>query len=537
MYKILSSINLFLLVFLVSLLTFRRLQAPTPLRGIPDVKLFAGKPYTPRLSIRKSKLPARVVTLQNTSDGHTKSIKMKCLQLFGKTPRYISRRIPALASGSMDTTSCVVILFNTSLKRQQELISAKDSCEIYNFQNGDFDKNILQKTIKPICNMINHGSRKKNACIGQQRAVDILYFDYVISVDHLKLIFRSLQALRMPLTKIVYRYSEYSPIDVCKIEGILRPRFAPYSRNNNVVMWKSKATTVGSKIEGILDYPCVCGFTCHKCRKGLSASKNVARLPSRFVKWQPLGYLGNHMFQFASSLGIAKTLNATLCGPSSQYLSEAFNMPYISPCPTSEVFEKVVERGYAIHDKRFFVAKSKNFIPRSYLQSWKYFWDIRQLIHEIFTFRENIIKLGENFKKKNAINENCVGIHIRLGDHSKHGYLKLPSILQFKKAMELVQVGNPKLTFIVASDDANWVKNQPIFRSGNIKVSTESAAVDMYLLSSCTKVIVSRGTFGWWAGFLARKFYFYDEHDMEHRNNKNKVKKTDYYPPIAVEVI
>ena len=152
------------------------------------------------------------------------------------------------------------------------------------------------------------------------------------------------------------------------------------------------------------------------------------------------------------------------------------------------------------------------------------------MIKSYFTFQRNIQDAGDTFKRKHKISR-CAGIHIRQGDQNQHAYLKLPSIVQFQKAMDFVRKESPGVKFIVCSDDYKWVQAQSVFQGDDVVLAQQSFEVDMYLISSCAKVIISRGTFGWWAGFLSGEIIYYDEHDMSHTINKNKVSASDYYPP------
>ena len=60
------------------------------------------------------------------------------------------------------------------------------------------------------------------------------------------------------------------------------------------------------------------------------------------------------------------------------------------------------------------------------------------------------------------------------------------------------------IIFIVCSDDVVWTKGA--FKNSssiNVELVHGPPAVDLAVLASCNHSIITVGTFGWWAGFLA----------------------------------
>jgi galactoside 2-L-fucosyltransferase 1/2 len=57
------------------------------------------------------------------------------------------------------------------------------------------------------------------------------------------------------------------------------------------------------------------------------------------------------------------------------------------------------------------------------------------------------------------------------------------------------------------------------------------------ILMGCDHMIITTGTFGWWAGYLGKSgrkgevVYYEREFQMDHATNKGKVALVDYYPP------
>jgi len=82
-----------------------------------------------------------------------------------------------------------------------------------------------------------------------------------------------------------------------------------------------------------------------------------------------------------------------------------------------------------------------------------------------------------------------------------------------------------------------WCTTQALFQALDVTIIREPhpAGMDMAILASCQHLIVSVGTFGWWAGFLVgrgegRVVYFRDQFDMGHKINRGNVVLDDYFP-------
>lgn len=169
---------------------------------------------------------------------------------------------------------------------------------------------------------------------------------------------------------------------------------------------------------------------------------------------------------------------------------------------------------YMIHGfYEFKPCKSKNKIFYGNFESADYFNDNEELIKEIYTPKENLIE--KNSDLYNTItNTNSICITIRRGDFvSNSEFRKVHFICDskyFYKAVEIMKekVENP--TFIVFSDDINWVKENMDFGVPTYyEDGTDPIWEKLRLMYSCKNFIISNSTFSWWAQYLSR--------------NKNKV--------------
>ncbi|KAL8584320.1 hypothetical protein ACOMHN_014739 [Nucella lapillus] len=100
-----------------------------------------------------------------------------------------------------------------------------------------------------------------------------------------------------------------------------------------------------------------------------------------------------------------------------------------------------------------------------------------------------------------------VGMHVRRGDHS--GWLAYwnghnPVTPEYiTRAMQYFNDHFPHAHFLVASEDTEWCRKYVTRTRNDVTIMEgNSAAVDMAALTLTDHMIVSIGTFGWWAGYL-----------------------------------
>lgn len=150
---------------------------------------------------------------------------------------------------------------------------------------------------------------------------------------------------------------------------------------------------------------------------------------------------------------------------------------------------------------------------QGYFQSELYFKDYEIQILELF--HQDIKQL-----------ENTCAIHIRRTDYLLTKVHLLCSIDYYLRAIELIKKINPKIQFIVFSDDIKWCKEQEIFKG--FEFSEGSEMEDFKLMRSCTHFIIANSSFSWWAAYLSESpdktviapYHWLAEH---YANDKNTV--------------
>lgn len=159
---------------------------------------------------------------------------------------------------------------------------------------------------------------------------------------------------------------------------------------------------------------------------------------------------------------------------------------------------------YKYRDEDIANIRFERFVPtyfKGYFFDLNYYDDIRTVLQREFVLKEKI-KLPI-YLRKILKNENTVSIHIRRGD-----FLKLNRDISQKdyypKALELVESKIQNPTYLVFSDDIEWVKENLKIK-GNVVYVSEMGFQDyeeLTLMKYCKHNIIANSTFSYWAAYL-----------------------------------
>lgn len=236
------------------------------------------------------------------------------------------------------------------------------------------------------------------------------------------------------------------------------------------------------------------------------------------------GRLGNRLFQLMSTLGIAEVNDLQACG------DNAIDLPGVSddvrrymrlrPCDEGVQYTRVMERGHARYTE--FPAFARPSSPATWLQSFRY-------LTSTFT---SLLPAVAPMTATHA----TVGIHVRRTDHLNSGYVNFPPWSYFAESIAYFKTRYTNVQFHIGTDDPAWVREH--FLGDEYHLLTGTPEEDLVALARCDSIILSVGTFGWWAAFLGPHMrrgtviYYRDEWNLQHRiNMPNRVVTTDYYPP------
>ena len=248
-----------------------------------------------------------------------------------------------------------------------------------------------------------------------------------------------------------------------------------------------------------------------KPRMDVSLHKR-STLPNRnqyphYLMSHPLGRLGNQLFEFASSLGIARSLNYTHVIRPSHPLLMFFQMTNTSSVKLTNIMQ-ITE--YQWRNKNWRANKkfmSFNLTLNGYFQSRKFFENSSDEVRKALAIKRKFTEQAEAFLDKHihTKHKTIIGVHVRRGDFLRDVEIKLGRVVAssyyFRQAKMYFKRKYKDTVFVVISDDIKWCK-QNIADNNTIFSTFNTPIMDMALMSLCHHMITSTGTFSWWCGWF-----------------------------------
>lgn len=222
------------------------------------------------------------------------------------------------------------------------------------------------------------------------------------------------------------------------------------------------------------------------------------------------GGLGNQLFQYARARTRAKDspialdvhyLEHTPAGVTKRALAlEAFNIG----------LHEIVSKRPSFADKVF------DKLMRMFEPGWGYFQSERHFVHEAARIRKEFTlkNPGESYRAwERRIREvgMPVSIHVRRGDYANDPRIRtefgLCSETYYRSAMRHIEQQIPSPTYVVFSDDIEWVKkNLPLAETTLYVIDADlSDAEELVLMSLCCHHIIANSSFAWWGAWLDPK--------------------------------
>ena len=227
-----------------------------------------------------------------------------------------------------------------------------------------------------------------------------------------------------------------------------------------------------------------------------------------------LGQLGNQMFQYAATKGVASKLDVPFMIPNHRQvfddgignrytilLFNAFKLTSASLLGTLRTENYVQENGFTFNKDLFKINKTENSSLYGFFQTEKYFKHIEKEIRNDFTFKDEIKDDCVNLIKQFT---NPIALHIRRGDFVWNNKNHPPlSLDYYKSALELFDSDREVIIF---SDDTEWCKEQELFADDRFAVAEGGDQFyDLCLMSMCDDFIIANSTFSWWGAWLANR--------------------------------
>jgi Glycosyl transferase family 11 len=213
-----------------------------------------------------------------------------------------------------------------------------------------------------------------------------------------------------------------------------------------------------------------------------------------------LGRLGNHLFQVATTISVAKQLKTSFVIPNT---AQAGHHGTIS-CDLSGF-----EYHYNFLDTQLpneFNQKVFHYVPveakddmvlKGFYQSYQYFDSDRDmLLNDFFNFNNKVRAAAYKY----PVRDDSLGISIRGGDYfmlqQNHNVLQRD---YYQNALsQIAEIDN----IFVFSDDFNWVDAM----MGDIKKDliyvNDDKWVQLYMMTQMKHLIMANSTFSWWGGYL-----------------------------------
>ena len=213
-----------------------------------------------------------------------------------------------------------------------------------------------------------------------------------------------------------------------------------------------------------------------------------------FLRLGYKGNLGNHLFQIASIIGLAKTHNKKFCFPEWKY-SEYFEYKFPEIDKSIE-YETVNEKFFNFHE---WDLGDGNYNINGWLQSEKYF-DVKK-VKEVFKFKTEFRENTLN-KYKNIFNKKTVFVSVRRGD-----FVHNPNYFQLSFQYYILALVNnfPDLkerTIVFASDDIEYCKFHYSFLNNVVFLENVPPMEQMVIGIHCDDYVISNSTFSWWIAWL-----------------------------------
>ena len=240
---------------------------------------------------------------------------------------------------------------------------------------------------------------------------------------------------------------------------------------------------------------------------------------SNYIYFEPgKGRLGNYLFSFASASGIAHNANRTLIwNPKLKKLTQLLSGLDLTFEPPNkyENWTLIKEKVKLSFDESLFNLPEGNLHVYGYLQSFTYFEKIGEYIFNTYSqiqskFLEQARIFTENAKSQaksilSYQSPTTVCVHVRRGDvllerRISSGTISV-SAKDIKLAMSYMEKKFSQVIFFVASDDPQWCQEH--LKKENVFLSNLASPEEDYtLLQSCDHMIMTTGTYGWWAGWM-----------------------------------
>ncbi|XP_066230021.1 galactoside alpha-(1,2)-fucosyltransferase 2 [Saccopteryx leptura] len=248
-------------------------------------------------------------------------------------------------------------------------------------------------------------------------------------------------------------------------------------------------------------------------------TENATSLPPRGM-WtiNAIGRLGNQMGEYATLYALAKTHGRPAFIPAEMHSTLAPIFRITLPVLPGATASSIPWRNYHLND---WMEERYRHIPGEYVRltgypcSWTFYHHLRDEILREFTLHSHVREEAQNFLQGLQVNGSrpgaFVGVHVRRGDYvyvmpnvwkgvvADRGYLL--------QALDWFRARYSSPIFVVTSNDMAWCRQNIDASRGDVVFAGNglegSPTKDFALLTQCNHTVMTIGTFGIWAAYLA----------------------------------
>lgn len=243
-------------------------------------------------------------------------------------------------------------------------------------------------------------------------------------------------------------------------------------------------------------------------------------LRPRRVVLRPSGGLGNQLFQYAAALAYARRIGVALRLDLHNYEGRVVDREFLLgrlrvPVRRANSYEVLGTRLRPHRETRgafddFMFGDQRAGWLCGFWEDAAYFADIVPTVRRLFRPRDEAIagaavNLVQGARKQEGP---VIGVHLRRGDRGPGGssfspFSSLPASY-YRQAASRFPTDANFLVFSDTPEDIAWCRDNLGLGDGtNVTFGDgRDAILDMFALAECDHVILSAGTFSWWAGYL-----------------------------------
>ncbi|XP_076987363.1 galactoside alpha-(1,2)-fucosyltransferase 2 isoform X2 [Tamandua tetradactyla] len=230
------------------------------------------------------------------------------------------------------------------------------------------------------------------------------------------------------------------------------------------------------------------------------------------------GRLGNQMGEYATLYALAKMNGRPAFIPALMHSALAPIFRISLPVLHDSVASRIHWQNYHLHD---WMEEQYRHIPGEFVRltgypcSWTFYHHLRPEILQEFSLHEHVREEAQAFLRGLRVNGSrpatFVGVHVRRGDyvhvmpHMWKGVVADRRYLQ--EALDWFRARYSNLVFVVTSNGMAWCQENIDASRGDVVFAgngiESSPAKDFALLTQCNHTVMTIGTFGIWAAYLA----------------------------------